>query len=192
MQVIKINPSLLVANCKMAESYFALEHFEQAQALCGQLIENQPGNIDPYFIQCAIFDKRDQKEQLLAMCGSDKGVFSPNIKIYIQLASFYEKAGSADKAFDTLHSATDIDPSNHEVYFHLGNMHINKHQYARSLKAYKTAIDLGSLEAGLFCNYALSLRHVGLLAEAEKVHLRAMELDPNHLGNMCSFRSFVP
>ena len=98
-----------------------------------------------------------------------------------------------DTAITTFQAASEVDPTQHVVFAQLGEAYSGKagqskdaaekkDLFAKSVNAYKKAIELKADDASYHNNYALALVNMGQVQEAQAELVKAAELDAANAG----------
>jgi len=96
----------------------------------------------------------------------------------LNLSAAYSSVGKNPEALKTLNEAAAIDPKNDRIFFNLALLHYEMKNVSAAMKNFQQAVQLGSLNTGVYYNYGLLLQQQGKSIEAEQVLRKGFALQP--------------
>jgi len=113
-----------------------------------------------------------------------------NVSALFNLGLAYEKLNKLDQAKIYFTKVIELSPKYFAAFSNLAMISVRKKQYDDALNYSKNALLTEGCDAIIFCNHGVVLEKLGLLEEAEKYFLRAIECDAkyyqayNNLGKL--------
>ena len=103
-----------------------------------------------------------------------------NTDILNNLAAILGKQRKFDEAIDIIHAALELDPTDPDAYFNLGNAFKEKGNVKAAIDAYKITLDLNPADSSAHSSLGNVLRQDGRLEAAIASYTNALEIKPNY------------
>lgn len=166
---IKINPSNIEANLKLAELYFYVKKYQEAINYANNALRVNENTSKAYFIKGMCY--KESGDTAVAISSFQTAVEQDNtiIDAYLELGILLTHKKNA-LALEYLNSALKMDPANQDVMYNIAYYFQSKGDYKKAIEAYKSLLskninykeahyNLGAIEVASTKNYKDAIKH---------------------------------
>ena len=143
-------------------------------------IERTPNDSDLYNVFSAYLREANRAEESLEWLDRGIAVDPLNWRLHSRLGRYLIQDGDLDGAEAAYARATELNPRNPNLLWHLGTVHWMRKQFAKWFAMCRKAMDLDPLDAELPAGWSIFLRWFGLIDEADKYLKRAVAIAPDN------------
>ena len=182
-------PQLTVEQAlEAARRYHQAGQFAQAEAVCRQILEQQPQQADALHLLGIIAFQAGRHEMAVEMIGRGVALQPNHAGAHLNLGIALQSQGRLDEAAAACRQAIALKPGFAEAHFNLGNALYSQGQRDAAIVAYRQAVALKPNYSQALVNLGNALRAQGQLDEAAAAHRQAIACNPtlaeahNNLG----------
>jgi tetratricopeptide (TPR) repeat protein len=166
-----------------------LEHLRfgrraEVEALCGQMLAEQPNNPDALYLLGVLAHKLGQRQQALQLVADAIKSGHVRADFYATYGEMLEQHGRIDEALDAYRSAVALDGALARIHNKLGHYLGEKGQFEAAIKYFTNAMVLQPGQAIVPFNLAAIYVQIGNLNEAAALYRLAISLRPDYVDAM--------
>ena len=164
----------------MAAAYHESGNALQAQALCRQILQADPGHAAAHHLLGLTAHQTGNHADAIALIRRAIVLNPANDDCHFNLGIIFMKLGQRTEAIDCYRQALRINPNHAMAYNNMGNVLMDERQLEEATKCYRQAVRINPGSAIMAYNLGNALRDQGQLAEAALCYRQAIANDPRH------------
>ncbi|MBI3903576.1 MAG: tetratricopeptide repeat protein [Nitrosomonadales bacterium] len=154
--------------------------YPQAQALCRQILQIQPGHFDALHLMGVIAIQTKDPARAIELIGKAIETNPQDADAYCNLGAALRDLRQNQAALESYDKAIALRPDHANVYYNRGNALQDLKRYQAALESYDKAIALRPGHANTYDNRGNTLRDLKQYQAALKSYDRAIALRPDH------------
>lgn len=99
---------------------------------------------------------------------------------YVTRAHLFAAMGAVTRAIGDLRSAAELDPANGAIFFEMGRLHMEAHEYPRAIANLEKAIQAGYKIPEVYESLGMALFSAGDLHQSEKFLTESLKINPDN------------
>jgi tetratricopeptide (TPR) repeat protein len=156
--------------------YMSEGRFAEAEAVCRQLIENEPRNAQAHNSLGVILRKTDRVEAAVASCRHATLLEPGSVSAHINLGVALRNLGRPRQAEAAYRRAIELDPEHAVAHSSLGVALSKQGRNEEAEGCYLRALEIDTRYTPAWLNLAIALQKRGALEEAQAAYRCALEL----------------
>ncbi len=152
--------------------------FDKAEAICGELLKNEPHRAEALHLLGLIAVNRRDPGSAIERIHQAISLDSRQPRFWCSLAKAYWALGQADEAVDCMRQAIQLQPQAAKQHNDLGVMLASKSRWAEAEQCFRAVLDIEPNHAGAWNNLGIVLEHHGRPDDAIRCFQSALRADP--------------
>lgn len=163
---------------KQIRAYIAQGQWNQAIAICAELLQNNPTSPEVYPLLAKAYAHQGMWDQAIAAYHISLGNQPNQAQVYAELGLLYSKQKKFTQAISNYQKALTLNPNWAEIYYNLAIIWHEIGDWERSINLYQQAVKHKPNYPAAYFNLGLLFENCGQWKNAVANYQRAIELQP--------------